>query len=186
MELSEGQSSSIYWNKGFTLIELMTVVVVIGILAAIAIPNFIAMRDRAYEASLKSNMHTLHLVVEIFNTYAFGLYPGSIDTKVKEVYPMADGTPCGEYSIAEGVRKPPFPPNSLLRPHDAFRNPYDPSFDAVNDLFSDPPLTPVPPMGCSYYTGLNASNNHTNQGDAAVNYRITGYARNEPLDFSLP
>ena len=41
-------------EKGFTLIELLIVVVIIGILSAIAIPNFVNQRNKAYQASAKT------------------------------------------------------------------------------------------------------------------------------------
>lgn len=51
-------------KKGFTLIELMIVVVVIGILVAIAIPNYYSLVDKAKIASVVANMHTAQVTVE--------------------------------------------------------------------------------------------------------------------------
>src|SRR5439155_173501 len=64
-------------RKGFTLIELLIVVVIIGILAAIAIPKFANTKEKAYLASMKSDL--LNLVTAEEADFADSLkYSGTI------------------------------------------------------------------------------------------------------------
>lgn len=64
-------------RKGFTLIELLIVVAIIGILAAIAIPQFSAYRQKGYDAAAQSDLRNLKTQME--SAFADGNgYPGAL------------------------------------------------------------------------------------------------------------
>ena len=72
-------------HEGYSLIELMIVVAIIGILVALAVPSFQHSAMKAREAALKQNLQTIRTVLD--QHYADkGFYPPSLDTLVEAGY----------------------------------------------------------------------------------------------------
>ncbi len=79
-------------EAGFTLIELLIVVVIIGILAAIAIPKFKATKEKAYVATMKSDLRNLATAEESFFYDSTTYYGGAVPSTVLAYSPSAGVT----------------------------------------------------------------------------------------------
>jgi len=65
-------------RRGFTLIELMIVVAVIGVLAAIAIPKFASLLRKAHEGAGKGNLGSIRSALNVYYGDMEGLFPGDL------------------------------------------------------------------------------------------------------------
>jgi type IV pilus assembly protein PilA len=79
-------------ESGFTLVELLVVMLILGILAAIAIPSFFNQRDKARDAEAKTTAKTAQTAIETYSTENNGTYTAaSVDDlrRIEETLPAA-------------------------------------------------------------------------------------------------
>lgn len=74
----EKEKRTIKKRKGFMLLELIIVVAIIGILAAVAIPNLVGMTDEAKVAKIQSDLSTIGTAMEVYHVKKGGTYPANL------------------------------------------------------------------------------------------------------------
>ena len=80
-------------ESGFTLVELLVVMLILGILAAIAIPSFFNQRDKARDADAKATAKTAQTAIETYATENNGSYAAATAAKLQDIEETLNGSP---------------------------------------------------------------------------------------------
>ena len=137
-------------KTGFTLVEILIVVIILGILAAIVIPQFTEASNDARESSLVSNLQTLRSQFELYKVQHLDVYPwdsgaGVLDANANIIARLVNKTDENGLTVADGAAVA-----------DAIYGPY------MQDVPSNPWCTNAP----SVFAGAVA-------GDGSVDWVIT-------------
>jgi type IV pilus assembly protein PilA len=74
-------------EEGFTLVELLVVMLILGILAAIAIPSFLSQKNKAHDASAKAEARSAETAIETYATDNNGSYVGATPAALHTIEP---------------------------------------------------------------------------------------------------
>ncbi len=83
--VNKGTNQQVEWQAGFTLLELLIVMTIIGLLAAIAVPAYVSNVRSAKEAVLREDLHTIRTAIDSY-TVDKQKGPQSLDDLVQAGY----------------------------------------------------------------------------------------------------
>jgi general secretion pathway protein G len=104
-------------SAGFTLIEVLIVVVILAVLAGVIIPRYLTTADDAKQSSLKHNLHVMEAQLEVYRVQHLTRYPTIIDNGLPQMTSATNSA--GDIGIAG----PQYPLGPYLL--EAPMNPYD-------------------------------------------------------------